>query len=40
MSERGECRRLKRDRYNQWPRRRWDERAKQAAAKRQRGKRA
>lgn len=34
MSERGDCRRLKRQRYHQWLRRRWEHRAKQAAARR------
>lgn len=34
MSERGDCRRLKRARYHQWLRRRWAERAKAAEERR------
>jgi hypothetical protein len=34
MSEQGDCRKLKRDRYHKWLRKRWEQRAKNAEAKR------
>ena len=36
MSERGDCRKLKRSRYHEWMRRRWMERAVAAKARRDR----
>lgn len=35
MSEQGDCRKLKRQRYHEWMRRRWMMRAMAAAAKRE-----
>jgi|688.fasta_scaffold302965_5 hypothetical protein len=34
MTANGDCRRMKRERYHEWLRRRWEQRAKQAEAKR------
>lgn len=35
MSERGDCRKLKRSRYHEWMRRRWMDRAEAAKARRE-----